>query len=373
MKTPLQDIKVPLVDLAVQHQALQTEIETAIARVIASSRFIGGPEVQRFEAEFAAFCDCRCAVGVASGTAAIELTLRALDIGPGDEVITTPFTFFATAEAILQTGAAVIFADIDPATYNLDPAAVARVISPRSRAILPVHLYGRMADLDELGTIAENHGLALVEDAAQAHGARYNRQRAGSLGAAGCFSFFPSKNLGALGDAGAVVTNDEALAVRVRSLRDHGRSSKYLHQEVGFGHRLDALHAAVLSAKLPHLDHNNARRRWLAARYNELLADTDLVLPAAENKTESVFHLYVVRTPRRDAIIAGLRAAGIEAGVHYPVPLHLQPALRSMNLARGSFPVSEATADTVLSLPLYPEMTEVQQDHVVATLRMLVG
>ena len=353
--------------------ALQTEIETAIARVIASSRFIGGPEVQRFEAGFAAFCDCRYAVGVASGTAALELTLRALDIGPGDEVITTPFTFFATAEAILQTGASLIFADIDPATYNLDPAAVAKVVTPRSRAILPVHLYGRTADLDELSAIAENHGLALVEDAAQAHGARYNGQRAGSLGEAGCFSFFPSKNLGALGDAGAVVTNDETLAARIRSLRDHGRSSKYLHEEVGFGHRLDALHAAVLSAKLPYLDRNNARRRWLAARYNDLLAGTDLVLPAADNGTESVYHLYVVRTARRDEVVTGLRAAGVEAGVHYPVPLHLQPALRGMNLARGSFPVSEAAADTVISLPLYPEMTEAQQDHVIAALRRLVG
>ena len=373
MKLSPQDVTVPLVDLSAQHQAMQTEINTAIARVLASSRFIGGPEVQRFEAEFASYCDCRYAVGVASGTAAIELTLRALDIGPGDEVITTPFTFFATAEAIIQTGASVVFADIDPDTYNLDPAAVQQVVSPRSRAILPVHLYGRPAELDGLRTLAKNHGLVLIEDAAQAHGARYHGQRTGSMGVAGCFSFFPSKNLGALGDAGAVVTNDEALAERIRSLRDHGRSSKYLHQEVGFGHRLDALHAAVLSAKLPHLDHNNIRRRQLAARYNDMLAGTDLVLPAADNGTESVYHLYVVRTPQRDAIIEELRSAGIEAGVHYPVPLHLQPALRSMNLAGGSFPVTEAAADTVLSLPLYPEMTEAQQDYVVNTLRKLVG
>ncbi len=373
MTTPRQNIIVPLVDLSAQHQALQTEIETAIDRVIASSRFIGGSEVQDFETAFAAYCDCQYAVGVASGTAAIELTLRALDIGPGDEVITTPFTFFATAEAILQAGAAVVFADVNPVTYNLDPAAVARVLSPRSRAILPVHLYGRPAELDQLRAIADSAGLALIEDAAQAHGARYGGRRVGSLGVAGCFSFFPSKNLGALGDAGAVVTNDETLAARIRSLRDHGRSSKYLHEEVGFGHRLDALHAAVLSAKLPILDRNNARRRWLATRYTELLAGTDLVLPAADNGTESVYHLYVVRTARRDEVITGLRAAGVEAGVHYPVPLHLQPALHGMNLARGSFPISEIAADTVVSLPLYPEMTEAQQDHVVAALRKLVG
>ena len=373
MTSALHDIHIPLVDLAAQHRVLASEIETAVAGVISSSRFIGGPEVQRFEVDFAAYCECRYAVGVASGTAAIELTLRALDIGPGSEVITTPFTFFATAEAILQTGATVVFADIDPATYNLDPAAVASVITPRTRAIVPVHLYGRPADLEALRALADSHGLAIIEDAAQAHGARYHGQRAGSIGAAGCFSFFPSKNLGALGDAGAVVTNDEALAARVRGLRDHGRSSKYVHQEVGFGQRLDALHAAVLSAKLPHLDRNNARRRELAARYNDLLAETDLVLPAADNGIEPVYHLYVVRTARRDALREGLQAVGIESGVHYPLPLHLQPALRGMNLAAGAFPVSEAAADTVLSLPLYPEMTDVQQDHVVAVLRRLVG
>ena len=373
MTTSPHASRIPLVDLTAQHQLLRTEIETALARVISSSRFIGGPEVRGFETAFAAYCSSQYAIGVSSGTAAIELTLRALDVGPGDEVITTPFTFFATAEAIVQAGATVVFADIDPVTYNLDPAAAARVVSPRSRAIVPVHLYGRPADLDDLRTLADVHGLALVEDAAQAHGARHHGQRVGSLGVAGCFSFFPSKNLGALGDAGAVVTDDETLAARVRSLRDHGRSSKYVHQEVGFGHRLDALQAAVLSAKLPYLDARNARRRWLAERYNELLAGTDLVLPASDNGIESVHHLYGVRTPRREAVIEGLRSAGIETGVHYPVPLHLQPALRSMNLARGSFPVSEAAADTVLSLPLYPELTEAQQDHVVSTLRALVG
>lgn len=373
MTATLSDIKIPLVDLAAQHRALAPEIESAIARVISSSRFIGGPEVQRFEADFAAYCERRFAVGVASGTAAIELTLRALDVGRGDEVITTPFTFFATAEAVLQAGATLVFADIDPITYNLDPNSVERAVTARTRAILPVHLYGRPADLDGLRAVADSRQLVVIEDAAQAHGARYRGQRAGSLGAAGCFSFFPSKNLGALGDAGAVVTNDETLAARLRSLRDHGRSSKYLHQEVGFGQRLDALHAAVLSAKLRHLDRNNARRRELAARYNDLLTGTDLVLPAGDNGIESVYHLYVVRTAQRQALIDGLKSAGVESGVHYPAPLHLQPALGAMNLTRGAFPVSEAAADTVLSLPLYPEMTEAQQDHVVGALRRLIG
>lgn len=373
MYAPQPDAPIPLVDLAAHHRALQPAIDAAIGRVLASTRFIGGPEVEAFEAAFAGYCGCRHAVGVASGTAALELTLRALVIGPGDEVITTPFTFFATAEAILQTGASVVFADIDPVTYNLSPVAAASVLTARTRAIVPVHLYGRPADMDGLCALADRHSLAVVEDAAQAHGARLHGRRAGSLGHAGCFSFFPSKNLGALGDAGAVVTDDPAIAARVRSLRDHGRSSKYLHQEVGFGQRLDALHAAVLAAKLPQLDANNARRRRLAERYSQLLAGTDLVLPAAENGVESVYHLYVVRTAQRAAVLAALAEAGIEGGVHYPVPLHLQPALQGMQLARGAFPVAEAAAETVLSLPIYPEMTEAQQDRVVAVLRRLAG
>jgi dTDP-4-amino-4,6-dideoxygalactose transaminase len=325
-----------------------------------------GPEVRAFEEAFAAWCQARFAVGISSGTAAIELTLRALGVGPGDEVITTPFTFIATGEAISATGATPVFADIDPATYNLDPAAVEAALTARTRALLPVHLYGQPADMAALAAIAQRRGLALLEDAAQAHGAEIAGRRAGSLGHAACFSFYPGKNLGCYGDGGAVTTDDEALAGRLRKLRDHGRSSKYVHDELGYGHRLDALQAAILAAKLPHLDAANAARRRLAARYRQLLAGADLVLPYVPEGVTPAWHLYVVRTARRDALLASLRAEGIEAGIHYPLPLHLQPAYRSLGLGAGSFPVAEAAAQQVLSLPLFPEMTDEQQERVAA-------
>ncbi len=359
---------IPLVDLKAQYTALRADIDAAIARVIANTSFIMGPEVRAFEEAFAAWCQTRYAVGVSSGTAAIELTLRALGVGPGDEVITTPHTFIATAEAISAASATPVFADIDPATYNLDPAAAEAAITPRTRALLPVHLYGQPADMDALADIAQRHGLALVE-AAQAHGAQINGRRVGGLGHAACFSFYPGKNLGAYGDGGAVTTDDEALAGRLRKLRDHGRSSKYVHDELGYGHRLDALQAAILAAKLPHLDAANAARRRLSARYNELLADTDLILPFVPEDVTPVWHLYVVRTPRRDELLASLRKQGIEAGIHYPLPLHLQPAYRGLGLGPGSFPVAEAAAQQVLSLPLFPEMTDEQQERVAAALR----
>ncbi len=364
---------IPLVDLKAQYAALRADIDAAIARVIANTSFIMGPEVRAFEEAFAAFCQARFAVGVSSGTAAIELTLRALGVGPGDEVITTPHTFIATAEAISATGAAPIFADIDPATYNIHPAAVEAAITPRTRALLPVHLYGQPADMDALAAIAQRHGLALIEDAAQAHGAEINGRRVGSLGHAACFSFYPGKNLGAYGDGGAVTTDDEGLAARLRKLRDHGRASKYVHDELGYGHRLDALQAAILAAKLPHLDAANAARRRLAARYGELLADGDLVLPHVPEGVTPAWHLYVVRTPRRDELLASLRQQGIETGIHYPLPLHLQPACRSLGLGPGSYPVAEAAAQQVLSLPLFPEMTEEQQERVAAALRYQSG
>ncbi len=327
-----------------------------------------GPEVRAFEEAFAIWCQARHAIGISSGTAAIELTLRALGIGSGDEVITTPFTFIATAEAISATGATPVFADIDPATYNLNPAAVEAAITPRTRALLPVHLYGQPANMPALAAIAQRHGLALIEDAAQAHGAEIDGRRVGSLGHAACFSFYPGKNLGAYGDGGAVTTGDEALAGRLRKLRDHGRVSKYVHDEIGYGHRLDALQAAILAAKLPHLDAANAARRRLAARYGELLAGSELVLPHVPQGVTPVWHLYVVRTARRDEVLAGLKAQGIEAGIHYPLPLHLQPAYRSLGLGSGAFPVAEAASQQVLSLPLFPEMTDAQQERVVAAL-----
>lgn len=359
---------IPLVDLKAQYAALRPDIDAAIARVIGSTSFIMGPEVRAFEEAFAIWCQARHAIGISSGTAAIELTLRALGIGSGDEVITTPFTFIATAEAISATGATPVFADIDPATYNLNPAAVEAAITPRTRALLPVHLYGQPANMPALAAIAQRHGLALIEDAAQAHGAEIDGRRVGSLGHAACFSFYPGKNLGAYGDGGAVTTGDEALAGRLRKLRDHGRVSKYVHDEIGYGHRLDALQAAILAAKLPHLDAANAARRRLAARYGELLAGSELVLPHVPQGVTPVWHLYVVRTARRDEVLAGLKAQGIEAGIHYPLPLHLQPAYRSLGLGSGAFPVAEAASQQVLSLPLFPEMTDAQQERVVAAL-----
>lgn len=364
---------IPLVDLKAQYQALKPDIDAAIARVIGNTSFILGPEVRAFEDAFAAYCRVQHAVGVSSGTAAIELVLRSLGVGPGDEVITTPFTFIATAEAISLTGATPVFADIDPHTYNLDPDAAEPAITPRTRAILPVHLYGQPAAMDRLASMARHHGLALIEDAAQAHGAELNGRRAGSLGHAACFSFYPGKNLGGYGDGGAVVTDDPGLAAKVRKLRDHGRSSKYVHDELGFGHRLDALQAAILAAKLPHLDAANQARRRLARRYDELLADTDLVLPVEAPGAHSVYHLYVVRTPRRDELVAALHDEGIEAGVHYPLPLHLQPAYQFLGYTRGTFPVAEAAAEQVLSLPLFPEMTAEQQDRVVQGIKQAIA
>lgn len=360
--------RIPLVDLKAQYRALQPDIDAAIARVIDSATFILGPEVSAFEMAFAAYCGAQHGVGVSSGTAALELVLRGLGIGPGDEVITTAHTFIATAEAISATGAAPVFADIDPLTYNLDPTAAEAAITPRTRAILPVHLYGQPADMDALAAIARRHGLKLVEDAAQAHGASYRGRRVGTLGDAACFSFYPGKNLGCYGDGGAVITNDDALAARVRKLRDHGRTSKYVHDEVGFGHRLDALQAAILSAKLPHLDAANAARRRLAGRYTRLLAGSGLVLPHEPPDVQPVYHLYVVRTPRRDEVLARLHDQGIGAIVHYPLPLHLQPAYAFLGYPPGALPHAETAAAEVLSLPLYPELTDAQQDQVISAL-----
>jgi len=362
-------MNVPLVDLKAQYDTIRPAIDAAIQRVIAHSAYIMGPEVAAFEQAFAAYCGVNHAVGVSSGTAALFLTLLGYGIGPGDEVITTPFTFFATGEAISQVGARPVFVDIDPVTYNLDPNRIEAAITPRTRAIMPVHLFGQPADMDAINAIAGRYGLLVIEDAAQAHGSRYRGRRAGSLGTAACFSFYPSKNLGCYGDGGAVVTDDDRLAARVRSLRDHGRTNKYEHAELGYGHRLDGIQAAILAAKLPHLDAWNAARRRLADRYTALLADTPLVTPRHLPVTEPVYHCYVVRAPQRDALLSRLQQAGIGVGVHYPIPLHLQPAYRFLELEPGSFPVSEQAAREVLTLPLYAEMTEAQQDAVVAAIK----
>ncbi|MGD9765251.1 MAG: DegT/DnrJ/EryC1/StrS family aminotransferase, partial [Candidatus Binatia bacterium] len=291
--------------------------------------------------------------------------------GPGDEVITTPLTFMATVEAIVHAGARPVFADIDPATYNLDPNRVAAAVTPRTRAILPVHLYGRPADLDALGELADLHHVVLIEDACQAHGARWRGRRVGGCGAAGCFSFYPGKNLGGLGDGGMVVTNDADIARHVRALRDHGRmaNSKYQHALLGFGERLDALQAAVLAVKLPYVDAWNARRREIAARYRTLLDGAPLTLPAADEETEPVYHQFVVRVDRRDVVRAQLSERGVATGVHYPIPAHRQPACGSFGLPPGSLPAAERAADEIVSLPMYPELSDENVEAVARALR----
>ena len=360
---------IPLVDLKAQHRTICDEIDAAMARVIEQTSFIMGPDVQTFEAEFAAFCGAEQCVGVSSGTAALELALRASGVGPGHEVITVAHTFIATAEAISAVGATPVFVDIDPRTYTMDPDALTAAITPATRAVIPVHLYGQPADMSRIVATAKANDLLVIEDAAQAHGATWRGRRAGTLGDAACFSFYPGKNLGAYGDAGAVVTDDGALADQVRLLRNHGRKEKYLHEQRGFGERLDTLQAAILRAKLAHLDEWTAARRRLAARYSDLLRDEELILPAVHPDADPAWHLYVIRTPRRDEMLAWLREAGIGAGVHYPIPLHLQPAYADLGYRRGQLPVTERVADTCLSLPLYPEMSDAQQERVVAAVK----
>ncbi|NPV67254.1 MAG: DegT/DnrJ/EryC1/StrS family aminotransferase [Anaerolineae bacterium] len=362
----------PLVDLKAQYAAHRQAIDAAIARVLAHTGFIGGPEVRAFEEAFAAYQGTRRAVGVASGTAAIFLILKALGIGPGDEVITTPHTFIATVEPLIALGTWPVFVDIDPATYNLDPDQIEAAITPRTRAIMPVHLYGQLAPMDAILAVARRHNLPVIEDAAQAHGASYRGRRAGQWGVAAAFSFYPGKNLGAYGDAGAVCTDDDALADQIAQLRDHGRTSKYEHAVIGYGERLDALQAAILGAKLPNLDAWNAARRRIAAAYTAALRDLPGVIPPVTLPgAEHVYHIYCIRVEaaRRDRILAALHERGIGAGIHYPLPLHLQPALEFLGTRRGDFPHTEAAARTILSLPIYPEMTEAQIERVVAALR----
>lgn len=364
---------IPLVDLKAQYRAIGPEIDEAIGRVIANTSFIMGVEVRSFEEAFAEACGVGFAIGVASGTAALQLALEALGVGAGDEVITTPLTFLATVESIAQCGARPVFVDIDPHMHNLDPAGLSVAITAQTRAIMPVHLYGRPADMDAISEVARQHNLFVVEDAAQAHLARYRGRVVGALGDVACFSFYPGKNLGAYGDAGMVVTDDEGLAGKVRLLRDHGRSEKYVHQILGHGERLDALQAAILAAKLPHLPDWNARRRDVAARYCELLADLPLTLPPDSEEVEPVYHLFVVRTPRRDALRQHLKERDIAAGIHYPLPLHLQPACAHLGYGAGDFPQAERAANEVLSLPIYPELTDDQVTQVAGAVREFFG
>jgi dTDP-4-amino-4,6-dideoxygalactose transaminase len=367
------DAGVPFVDLGAQYATLRDEARAAIDGVLERGDFILGRAVETFERSFAAYCDVEHAVGLDSGLSALELALRALDIGPGDEVITAANSFIASALPISTVGATPVLVDVDERSYNLDVALVETAITPRTRAIMPVHLYGQPADMDALLALAARHGLAVVEDACQAHGARYHGRRVGGLGHVAAFSFYPAKNLGAYGDGGALVTNDPAIAERARTFRNYGSSRKYHHEVRGSNRRLDTLHAAVLNVKLPRLDGWNEGRRRAAARYDALLADANVVVPARTDGIDHVYHLYVVRTADREGLQAHLTREGISTGIHYPVPIHLQPAYRDLPHRAGDFPVSERLAGEILSLPMYAELSEAQVERVADAIVRYVG
>jgi dTDP-4-amino-4,6-dideoxygalactose transaminase len=358
-------MKVPFLDLRIQHAPIEGEVLAAVSQVIQASAFAGGSFVKEFEEDFAAYCQTEFAVGVGSGTEALWLSLLALGVGPGDEVITVPSTFMATAEAISFCGAKPVFVDIDECYYTMDPGLLERAITPRTRAIIPVHLFGQMADMDPIMEIANRHHLSVIEDACQAHGAEYKGRKAGSVGHAGCFSFYPGKNLGALGEAGAVVTNLRPLAAKIQTLRDHGQEKKYYHSDIGWNARMDGIQGAVLRLKLKRLESGNEARRSCAQDYRQLLGDIeDLVVPQEAEYARHVYHVYAVRVPGRDQVIGALADQGISCGIHYPVPIHLQKAYRGLGLGRGSFPVAERCAEEFLSLPMFPGLTSEQIEMV---------
>ena len=357
----MSPMQVPFLDLRAQHEALRGEINAAIQEVIDCSAFAGGPFVAAFEEDFAAFCESKFAIGVGSGTEALWLVLLALGVGDGDEVITVPSTFMATAEAISFANATPVFVDIQERTYTLDPALLERAITPATRAIIPVHLFGQMADMDPIMEIARRHGLYVIEDACQAHGAEYKGRKAGSIGDAGCFSFYPGKNLGAFGEAGAVVTNNGELKRKIQVLRDHGQSKKYNHDVIGWNARMDGIQGAVLRVKLKYLARANARRRANARLYEQHFAGlNDLIIPKEASYASHVYHVYAVRVKARDALMRSLADAQIGCAIHYPVPVHLQEAYRSLGLGRGMFPVAEKCANEFISLPMFAELTPEQ-------------
>ena len=361
-------MKIPLCDLKAQYDSIQNEIDDAMSSVISKTNFIQGEEVRLLEREFAGFSGAGFGVAMASGTDALHMALLAMGVGTGDEVITSPHTFTATVEAVYYCGARPVFVDIDPRTYNIDPEKIEAAITDRTKVIMPVHLYGQSADMDPIMEIAERHGLKVLEDACQAHGAEYKGRRVGSIGAAAAFSFYPGKNLGAYGDAGMIVTNDEQLAQWCAMMNDHGRTEKYTHVYVGYAKRMDTLQAAILRAKLAHLEDWNAARREQAAAYNQMLAGV-VETPFEPEWSRAVYHQYVIRVPNRDEVINRLRESGVGAQIHYPIPLHLQPAYAELGYSRGDFPESEQAAESILSLPIYPEMTDAQREYVVKQLR----
>jgi dTDP-4-amino-4,6-dideoxygalactose transaminase len=360
---------IPYVDLQSQYRAIKPEIDAAVLRVLDSTQFILGEEVAAFEREFAAYCHAGEAVALNSGTSALHLALLAAGIGPGDEVITVPFTFVATTAAVVYTGARPVFVDIDPVTYCMAPEQIERAITPRTKAILPVHLYGCPADMDPILDIAKRHGLVVIEDAAQAHGALYKGRRCGSMGQIAAFSFYPGKNLGAYGEGGAAVTSDPALAKKMRLLRSWGEERRYEHTMHAFNYRMDGIQGAILRVKLRHLEAWTEGRRARAADYSELFAGSDVRTPVEPPECRHVFHVYAVRLPNRDHVRQQLQADGIQTGIHYPIPVHLQEAYRHLGHQRGDFPVSEAVAGEVLSLPMFPELTRAQVEQVTAAVR----
>lgn len=361
---------IPFVDLKLQYRTLKPQMDAAISSVLERSAYVMGKEHNDFEQAFASYIGARHCLGVSTGTDALELAVRACGIGPGDEVITAANTFIATTEAISCAGASVRLVDADPRTYNMDPGKIEAAITPRTKAIIPVHLYGQPADMNPIMEIARKHGLKVIEDCAQSHGARYHGQKAGTFGDVACFSFYPGKNLGAYGDGGAIVTNDDGIADRVSLLRNHGSREKYVHETEGYCRRLDNLQAAVLGVKLPYLDGWNEARRHAAEMYDQLLSDvpgvvTPYVLPGAE----PVYHLYVIQISNRDQVQATLKAHGVESGIHYPIPLHQQPAYKSLGYTPEDFPVSTELGPRILSLPMFGDITEEQVGIVVAELR----
>jgi dTDP-4-amino-4,6-dideoxygalactose transaminase len=372
-------VQVPFLDLKAQYKQIESEVVPAVTEAMAAGMFIGGPQVSGFEDEFALFCDSKYCIGVGSGTDALRFALMAAGVGPGDAVITVPNTFIATTEAISQVGAIPIFVDVDPQTYTMDPQKLADLLknnkqqsthNNHAKGVIPIHLYGQPADMDPILEIARQYDLVVVEDACQAHGASYKNRKAGSLSAAGCFSFYPGKNLGAFGEAGAVVTQDEEMAQKMRMIRDHGQAQKYFHNLEGYNGRLDAIQAAVLRIKLKRLQSWNQSRRKNAALYTERLGDVPgITLPVEAGFAESVYHLYVILADNRDELQKFLSEKGIATGLHYPLPLHLQKAYAHLGHKKGDFPVAEHTAERLLSLPMYPELTAEQIHYVCSSIR----
>lgn len=362
---------VPLLDLKAQYYSIKDEIDRAVLGVLESGNYILGPNVQALEDEIASYCGVKYAIGVASGTDALLLALVANNIGPGDEVITSPFTFIASAEAVSLVGAKPVFVDIEPKTFNIDVEKIEAKITDKTRAIIPVHIFGQMVDMDKVMELAEKYNLTVIEDACQAIGAEYKGRKAGSIGHVGCFSFFPTKNLGGYGDGGMIVTNNEETANKIRLLRVHGSNPKYYHSLVGYNSRLDEIQAAVIRVKFKYLDKWNDKRREKAKLYDKLLKDSQVITPFEAEHNKSVYHLYVVRTPKRGELIEGLKQDGISTGIYYPVPLHLQAVYKNLGYGEGDLPVVEQTCREVVAVPLYPELEEGQINQIAKKIRAL--